>query len=72
LTDTYGYSFGLELTDWLVKIHVYLNCNIFSFQFYFPCESWRDYAEAPSEEVSERFRRKALQEPAEENNAEEK
>jgi hypothetical protein len=50
---------------------VYLSYNIFSFQFYFPCESWRDFAEAPSEEVSKLFRRKASQGPAEGNNAEE-
>jgi len=67
-----GLALGLELTDWLVKTHAYLSCNIFCFQFYFPCDSWRDLAEAPFEEVSERFRRKTSQESAEGNNAEEK
>ncbi|XP_069681116.1 pro-corazonin [Periplaneta americana] len=33
-------------------------------QFYFPCDSWRDISEMPSEDVSERFRRKAPQDVA--------
>ncbi|KDR21179.1 pro-corazonin-like [Zootermopsis nevadensis] len=39
-------------------------------QFYFPCETWTDIFETPSEEVSERFRRKAHQDFAEGNNIE--
>jgi hypothetical protein len=41
------------------------------FQFYFPCDSWRDISETPSEEISERFRRKAPLDSAEANNIEE-
>jgi hypothetical protein len=58
--------------DLLVTIIlVFFNSCIFSFQFYFPCDSWRDISETPAEGISERFRRKAPQEPAEGNNVEE-
>jgi hypothetical protein len=56
----------------LIMVFTYFNYFLFLFQFYFPCDSWRDISETPSEEISERFRRKAPSDSEEANNFEEK